>query len=204
MARKKQIIRQISSTAVPLPMENVDTDQIIPARFLKGITNEGYGEALFRDWRFNDDGTEKENFVLNDKTYKGDILVVGPNFGIGSSREHAAWAIADYGFKVVISSKFGDIFQNNSLNNFLLTVTVSPEFLNEIFTAIDSDPETIIEVNLETQTVAIPSRKESEKFNLNPYKRMCLMNGYDDIDYILSKQKEVEGFEKSRKNDFSI
>ncbi|HLC88369.1 MAG TPA: 3-isopropylmalate dehydratase small subunit [Patescibacteria group bacterium] len=202
--RYKNIIRKIKSTAVPLPMENVDTDQIIPSRFLKGVTNEGYGEFLFRDWRFNDDGTEKENFVLNDKTYKGDILITGPSFGIGSSREHAAWAIADYGFRVVISSQFGDIFKNNSLNNFLLTVEVSPEFLNELFTAVDSDPQTIIDVDLENLTISIPGKNLSEKFDINPYKRMCLMNGYDDIDYILSKRKEIEEFEKNRRNDFSI
>jgi 3-isopropylmalate/(R)-2-methylmalate dehydratase small subunit len=196
MARNKQIIRKIQSRIVPLPMENVDTDQIIPARFLKGITNEGYGEFLFRDWRFNDDGTEKENFVLNDKTYKGEVLVTGPSFGIGSSREHAAWAIADYGFRVVVSSQFGD--------NFLLAVEVSPKFINELFTAVDSDPEVIIDVDLETQIISIPSKGLQEKFDINPYKRMCLMNGYDDIDYILSKQKEVEEFEKNRKNDYSI
>lgn len=204
MARNKQVIRKILSTAVPLAMENIDTDQITPARFLKGITNEGYGEFLFRDWRFNEDGTEKENFVLNDKTYTGEILIVGPNFGIGSSREHAAWAIADYGFRVIISSRFGDIFKNNALNNFLLAVEVSPEFLNELFTSVDSDPQTLIDVDLEGLTVSIPSRAASEKFDINPYKRMCLMNGYDDIDYILSKRKEIEEFEKNRKNDFSI
>lgn len=202
--RAKHILRKISSTAVPLPMENVDTDQIIPARFLKGITNEGYGEFLFRDWRFNDDGTEKENFILNDKTYKGEILITGPSFGIGSSREHAAWAIADYGFRVVVSSQFGDIFKNNSLNNFLLTVEVSPEFLNELFTAVDSDPEVLIDVDLKNLTISIPSKNLSEKFEINPYKRMCLLNGYDDIDYILSKRKEVEKFEGGRKSDFSI
>lgn len=213
MSRKKQIIRKIQSTAIPLPMENVDTDQIIPARFLKGITNEGYGGFLFRDWRFNDDGTEKEGFVLNDKAYKpslpakagkGEILITGPSFGIGSSREHAAWAIADYGFRVVVSSQFGDIFKNNSLNNFLLTVEVSPGFLNELFTAVDSDPVVLIDVDLENLTISIPSKNLSEKFDINPYKRMCLMNGYDDIDYILNKRKEVEEFEKNRKNDFSI
>lgn len=202
--RNKQIFRKLQSRAVPLPMENVDTDQIIPARFLKGITNEGYGEFLFRDWRFNDDGTEKEGFVLNDKTYKGEILVVGPSFGIGSSREHAAWAIADYGFRVVISSQFGDIFKNNALNNFLLAIQVTPEFINELFTAIDSDPEVLIDVDLENQIVSIPSKGLQEKFDINPYKRMCLMNGYDDIDYILSKQKEVLEFEKKRVDDYSI
>lgn len=204
MGRPKHILRIVESTAVPLVMENVDTDQIIPARFLKGTESTGYGDFLFRDWRFHDDGVEKEDFILSNKDYKGEILIVGPNFGIGSSREHAAWALFDYGFRVVVSTSFGDIFRNNALNNFLLPVQVSEQFLNELFTAVHADPETIISVNLENQTIAIPSRDLQEKFDINPYKRMSLMNGYDDIDYILSKKAEIEKFEKNRKEDFSL
>src|SRR3989344_9650587 len=213
MSRPKFIIRKIESTAVPLAIENIDTDQIIPARFLKGTSSEGYGDNLIRDWRYKEDGTEKEDFVLNNKDYKqslplksgkGEILLTGPNFGIGSSREHAAWALVEYGFRVVVSSSFSDIFRNNALNSFMLPVQVTPEFLNELFTAVHANAETKIVVDLENQTISIPSKGLSEKFDINPYKRMCLMNGYDDIDYILSKKEKIEKFEKKRKNDFSV
>lgn len=204
MARFKQIIKQVESTAVPLAVENVDTDQIIPARFLKGTTSEGYGDFLFRDWRYNEDGTEKQDFVLNNKSFKGEILLVGPNFGIGSSREHAAWALIDYGFRVVVTTSFGDIFTSNALNNFLLPVKVSKEFLNELFTAVHSDAETKILVDLENKTISIPSKNLQESFEITPYKRTSLMNGYDDIDYIFTKKDKIEEFEKKRENDFSI
>lgn len=186
----------IQTAAVPLNMEDVDTDQIIPARFLKATTREGFGDNLFRDWRFNADNTPKEDFVLNNKNYSGKILVVGKNFGCGSSREHAAWAIHDYGFKVVVSSFFADIFRNNALNNGLLPVVVSPEFLQKIFNAIENDNNTLISVDLETQEIQLLSTKEKEKFEINPYKKTCLVNGYDDIDYLLSIKDKIEEFEK--------
>lgn len=186
----------IQTAAVPLNMEDVDTDQIIPARFLKATTREGFGDNLFRDWRFNADNTPKEDFVLNNKNYSGKILVVGKNFGCGSSREHAAWAIHDYGFKVVVSSFFADIFRNNALNNGLLPVVVSQEFLQKIFTAIENDNNTLISVDLETQEIQLLSTKEKEKFEINPYKKTCLVNGYDDIDYLLSIKDKIEEFEK--------
>src|SRR5580693_7317912 len=176
----------LTSTAVPLPIENVDTDQIIPARFLKATSREGFGDNLFRDWRYNSDNTPKKDFVLNNPTYHGKILVGGKNFGCGSSREHAAWAIKDAGFDVVVSSFFADIFKNNALNNFLLPVTVSDEFLAAIFTAIEKDPNTVIEVSLEDQTIKLPASGLQEKFEINNYKKTCLLNGYDDIDYLLS------------------
>lgn len=204
MARPKRIIKIIESAAVPLEMENVDTDQIIPARFLKSISDEGYGDYLFRDWRFHEDGREIEDFVLNNKDFKGEILLVGRNFGIGSSREHAAWAIADYGFSAVVSSFFADIFKSNALNNSLLPVQVSEQFLNELFTAVHSDPETIIKIDLENQTISIPSRDLNGSFEINSYKKKCLMNGYDDIDYILANKEKIEEFEKKKKNDFSL
>ena len=190
-------INIIKSTAVPLNTENVDTDQIIPARFLKATTRDGFGENLFRDWRYNSDGQPKKDFVLNDPTYKGKILVAAKNFGCGSSREHAAWAIKDYGFDVVLSSFFADIFKNNALNNFLLPVTVSDEFLQKIFGAIEKNPETEIEVNLKEQTITLINSGEQEKFEINNYKKTCLLNGYDDIDYLLSIKKDIEEFEKS-------
>lgn len=186
----------IQTSAVPLNMEDVDTDQIIPARFLKATTREGFGDNLFRDWRYNTDNTPKEDFVLNNKTYSGKILVVGKNFGCGSSREHAAWAIHDYGFKVVVSSFFADIFKNNALNNGLLPVVVSPEFLQKIFTAIVQNPSTAINVDLENQTIEIIETKEKETFDINPYKKTCLINGYDDIDYLLSLKDKIEIFEQ--------
>ncbi len=187
----------ISSTAVPLNTENVDTDQIIPARFLKVTSREGFGNNLFRDWRYIDDDENRPQpgFVLNDKTYSGSILVAGKNFGCGSSREHAAWAIKDYGFDVVVSSFFADIFKSNALNNFLLPVTVSGEFLEKLFRAIGKNPGEIIEVNLEQQQITLGG--ESETFEINSYKKTCLLNGYDDIDYLLNSREAIETFEKN-------
>lgn len=190
--------QSIESPAVPLPIENVDTDQIIPARFLKATTREGFGENLFRDWRFEKSGAPKEDFVLNSQTYSGKILVAGKNFGSGSSREHAAWAIHDYGFKVVVSSFFADIFKNNALNNGLLPVQVSDSFLLTLFKAIESKPDTQIKVDLEAQLISIVASGESESFEINPYKKECLLNGYDDIDYLLSMKEKIVEFEKSR------
>ncbi len=188
----------LSSTAVPMPIENVDTDQIIPARFLKATTREGFGDNLFRDWRYNNDNSPKQDFVLNNPTYSGKILVGGRNFGSGSSREHAAWAIYDYGFRCVISSFFADIFKGNSLNIGVLPVTVSPEFLDKIFLAIEADPKTIIEVNLPEQTVTIVATGEKESFPINGYKKNNMINGYDDIDYLQSMKGEIAAFaEKS-------
>ncbi|HMU98042.1 MAG: 3-isopropylmalate dehydratase small subunit [Chitinophagales bacterium] len=186
----------IISSAVPVNIEDIDTDQIIPARFLKATSREGFGENLFRDWRFNSDNTEKPDFVLNNKKYQGTILVAGKNFGCGSSREHAAWAIHDYGFKVVVSSFFADIFKNNALNNGVLPVVVSPEFLKVIFTAIEADATTKLVVSLEKQTISLNGQTES--FEINDYKKTCLINGYDDIDYLLNIKDKIEAFEKSR------
>lgn len=191
MAKEK--FTSLKSTAIPLPIENIDTDQIIPARFLKATTREGFGENLFRDWRYNSDNTTND-FVLNQATYSGKILVAGKNFGCGSSREHAAWAIYDYGLRVVISSFFADIFKNNALNNALLPVQVSDEFLKKIFSAIDRNPSTIITVDLANQTVTLEDGS-SEAFDINVYKKTCLMNGYDDIDYLLSLRNEIKHFE---------
>jgi 3-isopropylmalate/(R)-2-methylmalate dehydratase small subunit len=191
MAKEKFIT--LKSTAVPLPIENIDTDQIIPARFLKATTREGFGENLFRDWRYNSDNTPKD-FVLNNKTYSGKILVAGKNFGCGSSREHAAWSIYDAGFRVVISSFFADIFKGNALNNALLPLQVSDEFLKKIFIAIEKNPSTIITVNLDEQKVVLEDGS-SESFEINSYKRTCMMNGYDDIDYLLSLRDEIKHFE---------
>jgi 3-isopropylmalate/(R)-2-methylmalate dehydratase small subunit len=190
----------IRSTVVPLNMENVDTDQIIPARFLKATSREGFGKNLFRDWRYNnDDETQPKNdFVLNDPTYSGKILVAAKNFGCGSSREHAAWAIKDAGFDVVVSSFFADIFKNNALNNFLLPVQVSEDFLKKIFEAVEKDPKTEIEVNLTQQTISIIPTGENENFEINSYKKTCLLNGYDDIDYLLSMKEEIGKFEKEK------
>jgi len=190
-------IDKITSTAVPLNQENVDTDQIIPARFLKATSRDGFGDNLFRDWRYNSDNTPKKDFVLNNPTYHGKILVGGKNFGCGSSREHAAWAIKDAGFDVVVSSFFADIFKNNALNNFLLPVTVSDAFLEKVFAAIEKDPATIIAVDLATQTISLPTTGDTEKFDINNYKKTCLLNGYDDIDYLLSIRGEIEKFEHS-------
>jgi 3-isopropylmalate/(R)-2-methylmalate dehydratase small subunit len=190
--------KTLESTAVPLPIENVDTDQIIPARFLKATTRDGFGENLFRDWRYDAGNKPKPDFVLNQGIYSGSILVAGKNFGSGSSREHAAWAIHDYGFKVVVSSFFADIFKNNALNNGVLPVQVSEEFLQMLLTAIEQNPESAIRIDLENQQITVLSTNESERFEINAYKKKCLMNGYDDIDYLVSIRGEIEAFENSR------
>jgi 3-isopropylmalate/(R)-2-methylmalate dehydratase small subunit len=189
-------IHTVNSTAVPLNIENVDTDQIIPARFLKATSRSGFGKNLFRDWRFenDDDQKPKKDFVLNKSSYKGKILVAGKNFGCGSSREHAAWAIKDYGFDVVVSSFFADIFSNNALNNFLLPVKVSEAFLKKTFEAINANPNLELKVNLDAQTISLPDGL-SENFEINSYKKTCLLNGYDDIDYLLSIKNDIEVFE---------
>ncbi|UII79389.1 3-isopropylmalate dehydratase small subunit [Flagellimonas sp. CMM7] len=184
----------LKSSAVPLPIENVDTDQIIPARFLKATERKGFGDNLFRDWRYNPDNTPKEQFVLNNPIYKGKILVGGKNFGSGSSREHAAWAVYDYGFRCVVSSFFADIFRNNCLNIGVLPVQVSPEFLDKIFTAIEKDPNTEMEINLSEQTITILETSESESFVINEYKKENMLNGFDDIDYLLNIKKEIQEF----------
>lgn len=190
----------IRSTTVPLSIENVDTDQIIPARFLKATTREGFGQHLFRDWRYENDDEQKpkQDFILNNPTYNGSILITGKNFGCGSSREHAAWAIKDYGFDVVVSSFFADIFKNNALNNFILPVTVSEHFLQEIFRAVEADPRTEINVDLPAQKITILSTGTSLSFDINPYKKQCLINGYDDIDYLLSIRDKIEAFEQQK------
>lgn len=188
----------IESSAVPLPIENVDTDQIIPARFLKATTREGFGENLFRDWRFDKEDQPKPEFVLNNDTYSGEILVTAKNFGSGSSREHAAWAIHDYGFKVVVSSFFADIFKNNALNNGLLPVQISGNFLSSILDAIEEDPSTPLRVDLENQEITLLSTGEKEGFDINAYKKECLINGYDDIDYLLNIKDKIEQFEQNR------
>ena len=193
----KQKFNIITSTCVPLPLENVDTDQIIPARFLKATTREGFGENLFRDWRYNPDGSVNKDFVLNNPTYGGEILVAGKNFGSGSSREHAAWALADYGVRVVVSSFFADIHKNNELNNFVLPVVVSESFLKELFDSISSDPKTEVEVNLPEQTITNKATGRNEHFEINAYKKHCLMNGLDDIDYLLSQKAETEAWEET-------
>ena len=196
----KQKFDIIESTCVPLPLENVDTDQIIPARFLKAVTRDEkfFGDNLFRDWRYNADGTPKKDFVLNDPRYSGCILVAGKNFGSGSSREHAAWAIAGYGFRVVISSFFADIHKNNELNNFVLPVVVSEEFLAELFDSIAKDAQTKVKVDVPAQTVTNLATGRSERFELNAYKKYCLMNALDDIDYLLEQKDKIEKYEKSR------
>jgi 3-isopropylmalate/(R)-2-methylmalate dehydratase small subunit len=193
-------INIIQSTAVPVNIENVDTDQIIPARFLKATSRDGFGKNLFRDWRFfNDDENQpKEDFVLNKKIYQGRILVAAKNFGCGSSREHAAWAIKDFGFDVVVSSFFADIFKNNALNNFLVPVQVSDSFLQKIFQAIEKDPLAELKVSVEDQAITIVSTGEQDSFDINQYKKTCLMNGYDDIDYLLSMKDEILAFELAK------
>ena len=194
----KQKFDIIESTCVPLPLENVDTDQIIPARFLKATTRDErfFGENLFRDWRYRPDGTPVKDFVLNNPTYGGEILVAGRNFGSGSSREHAAWAIAGYGFKVVISSFFADIHKNNELNNFVLPVVVTPAFLQELFDSIAADPKTKVRVDVPNQTVTNLATGRSESFELNAYKKYCLMNALDDIDYLLLQKDKIEAYEQ--------
>ncbi|OJX88588.1 MAG: 3-isopropylmalate dehydratase small subunit [Paludibacter sp. 47-17] len=189
---------KLTSTVVPLPIENVDTDQIIPARFLKATNKEGFGDNLFADWRYEKDGSPKKDFVLNNPAFSGSILVAGKNFGSGSSREHAAWAIDGYGFKVVVSSFFADIFRNNSLNNGVLPVVVSPEFLAEIFNAVNADPSVTLTVDLEAQTITNNSNGTTENFDINPYKKECLLKGMDDIDYLLSKKDLVLQYEANR------
>jgi len=192
MSKEKFIT--LKSSAVPLAIDNIDTDQIIPARFLKATTREGFGENLFRDWRYNSDQSPKAEFALNNAKYTGKILVAGKNFGCGSSREHAAWAIYDHGFRVVISSFFADIFKNNALNNALLPVQVSDGFLKKIFAAIEKNPKTTITVDLTQQKITLEDGS-SESFDINPYKKTCLTNGYDDIDYLLSLRDEIKHFE---------
>ncbi|RIA09753.1 3-isopropylmalate dehydratase small subunit [Flavobacteriaceae bacterium MAR_2010_72] len=184
----------LTSTAVPLPLENVDTDQIIPARFLKATAREGFGDNLFRDWRYNADHTPKENFVLNNPIYTGKILVGGKNFGSGSSREHAAWAVYDYGFRCVVSSFFADIFRNNCLNVGVLPVQVSPTFLEQIFEAVYADPNTQLEVDLPNQTITILATGGQETFEINSYKKDNMLNGFDDIDYLQNIKGEIESF----------
>ncbi len=188
---------KLTSSAIPLPIENVDTDQIIPARFLKATSRDGFGENLFRDWRFQKDGSPNEDFVLNKTIYQGSILVAGDNFGCGSSREHAAWAIHDYGFKVVVSSFFADIFKGNALNNGVLPVQVSPEYLKKLLTEVEKEPNTQIEVDLEAQKITIVHTGVSSDFEINSYKKTCLINGYDDIDFLISNKAEIEAFENA-------
>lgn len=195
----KETFHTLTTKAVPLPIENIDTDQIIPARFLKATTREGFGENLFRDWAYNADGTQKAGFVLNNPAYyqgphAAQILVAGRNFGMGSSREHAAWAIHDFGFRAVVSSFFADIFRNNALNTFVLPVQVSDEFLTKIFAALEATPDTLITIDLPSQTISLETG-ESESFAINTYKKTCLLNGYDDIDYLLSLKEEINQFD---------
>ena len=186
------------STAVPLPIENIDTDQIIPARFLKATTREGFGENLFRDWRYDKEGAPKKEFVMNNPAFKGSILIAGKNFGCGSSREHAAWAIEGAGFRAVVSSFFADIFRNNALNNGLLPVTVSEQMLAAIFEAVETNPATELKIDLEAQTIEIVGAEQKESFEIAPYKKQCLMNGYDDVDYLVSIREEIQQFEQKR------
>ena len=195
----KQKFDIITSTCIPLPLENIDTDQIIPARFLKATDKEGMGDNLFRDWRYNTDGTLKKDFVLNDPSYSGVILVAGKNFGSGSSREHAVWAIAGYGFRVVISSFFADIHKNNELNNFVLPVVVTEDFLRELFASIEKDHQTLVEVDLPNQTVTNKATGRSEHFEINGYKKHCLMNGLDDIDYLIQNKDKIEAWEQQNR-----
>lgn len=194
---------KLTSTAVPLKVENVDTDQIIPARFLKVTNKMGFGENLFRDWRYDSNNQPITSFVLNNNTYSGQILVVGDNFGCGSSREHAAWALTDYGFKVVVSSYFADIFKGNALNNGLLPLQVSPEFLQKLFSAIDENPNTTFTVDLEAQTISINGSAQQSDFDIDPFKKVCMLNGYDDIDFLISKKEAIEAFEKQRQAEIN-
>lgn len=189
---------KLTSSAIPLEIENIDTDQIIPARFLKATDKKGFGENLFRDWRFDKNGNINDEFPLNDKNYSGTILVAGDNFGCGSSREHAAWAVDGYGIKVVVSSFFADIFKGNALNNGVLPVQVSPSFLKNIFDEIKKNPSTEIEVDLENQKILILSNQKSENFEINSYKKTCLINGYDDIDFLVSMKEDIQAFEKAK------
>ena len=186
----------LTSTAVPLPIENIDTDQIIPARFLKATTREGFGENLFRDWRYDKEGNPKADFVMNSPIYGGEILVAGKNFGCGSSREHAAWAIDGAGFRAVVSSFFADIFRNNALNNGLLPVTVSEQMLEAIFTAVNANPKAELKIDLPAQTIEIVGTEHKESFEIAPYKKQCLVNGYDDVDFLVSIREEIKAFEQ--------
>lgn len=188
--------KKLSTTVVPLTVQDVDTDQIIPARFLKATSREGFGDNLFRDWRYDQEGNPKESFPLNDSTYSGTVLVAGENFGCGSSREHAAWSLYDYGFRAVVSSYFADIFKGNALNNGLLPVQVSAEFLKEIFAQVEADPQTEVVIDLEAQKISISGTNLSQEFDINPYKKTCLLNGYDDIDFLISKKEQILAFEK--------
>ncbi|WP_442265928.1 3-isopropylmalate dehydratase small subunit [Tenacibaculum sp. ZS6-P6] len=185
----------LKDTAVPLPVENVDTDQIIPARFLKATDKKGFGDNVFRDWRFHKDGSVNKDFVLNNKNYKGSILIAGDNFGCGSSREHAAWALAGYGFKVVISSFFADIFKGNALNNGILPIQVTPQFLSDLLKEITNNPNTELTIDLENQS--LKTTVGTVNFDINPYKKLCLLNGYDDIDFLISKKEEIQAYETS-------
>lgn len=195
---KREKFDIITDSCIPLPLENIDTDQIVPARFLKATTREGFGENLFRDWRFDKDGNRIESFVMNNPAYSGRILVAGKNFGCGSSREHAAWAIADYGFRVVVSSFFADIHKNNELNNFVLPVVVSEKFLSELFESIDKDPKCQVTVNLPQQTITNNATGKSEHFEINGYKKHCLMHALDDIDFLLSNKDKIEEYEQNK------
>ncbi len=190
----------LQSTAVPLAIENIDTDQIIPARFLKATNREGFGNNVFRDWRYNKDGSKNESFVLNNNKYAGKILVAGDNFGCGSSREHAAWALADYGFKVIVSSFFADIFKGNALNNGLLPVQVSAAFLKVLLSEITDNPDTVLKVDLVEQSISIEGTNFKEQFEIDAYKKTCMINGYDDIDFLLSKKSDIERFERNAVN----
>lgn len=191
--------KTLTSTVIPLANEDIDTDQIIPARFLKSTTREGFGNNLFRDWRYDSQGDLKEDFILNDPSYSGSILVTGKNFGCGSSREHAAWALYDFGFRAVVSSYFADIFKGNALNNGLLPVQVSDAFLETIFELVKQDKNTTLKIELIDQQISIPGTNHKEKFNINAYKKTCLLNGYDDIDYLISKKSQIEQFEQTHK-----
>ena len=190
----------LKSRAVPLNVENIDTDQIIPARFLKATDKQGFGNNVFRDWRFKDDGSTNDSFVLNNPDFSGNILVAGDNFGCGSSREHAAWALAGYGFKAIISSFFADIFKGNALNNGLLPIQVSQEFLSQLFKTIEDNPKTIINIDLDKQQLFVLNSDLNSCFDIDPYKKTCLINGYDDIDYLISKTKQIEAFELQKTN----
>lgn len=194
----REKFEKLTSTCIPLPIENVDTDQIIPARFLKATTREGFGDNLFRDWRYDKEGNKIDSFVLNNPTYSGSILIAGKNFGSGSSREHAAWAVAGYGFRAVVSSFFADIFKNNALNNCVLPVVVSEKFLQEIFSSIEENHSNTVTIDLPNQTITNNATGYSEKFEINPYKKDCLLNGFDDIDYLLSKKEDIEAWENKR------
>ncbi|MEK6510534.1 3-isopropylmalate dehydratase small subunit [Myroides odoratimimus] len=191
-----QALTKIISTATPLAIENIDTDQIIPARFLKSINREGFGDNLFRDWRYNNDGSEKKDFSLNNPKYAGEILIAGNNFGCGSSREHAAWALSDYGFKVIVSSYFADIFKTNALNNGVLPIMVSKEYLSYLFNEVQNNPNVQIDVDVEQQSITV--NNQTEHYELDPYKKICLLNGYDDIDFLIAKKDAIKSFEQTK------